>query len=318
MIKKIIAVSSFSIISQFVLADAPVVDYSSDHGSNGRDNSKQFILRSEPEAAIHTNDLSVDQRINRLEQQISNINQQNIANKIDELQQRVQSLNGQLEEQAHQIEQFNIQLRNFYQDLNKRLDTPPEKRKPIELPSSVANLSEAAINPLEASNKEPTTVSTPPISGEILEVFPGSKESDKSKENDSPKSNATKSFLKEQQAYQTALDLLPDKKYEESGNKLRNYIKIYPKGVYVANAHYWLGEINLLQRNYDAAEEEFKMVVAKYSKSKRVPDAMFKLALVHQNQGRDSQSKNELRQIIKKYPGTSAAQLAKAQLDGNQ
>ena len=85
----------------------------------------------------------------------------------------------------------------------------------------------------------------------------------------------------------------------------------------MANAHYWLGEINFLQKNYDAAEEEFKTVTAKYPKSKRVSDAMFKLALVHQNQGRDAQAKQELKQVMKRYPGTSAAQLAKLQLEGN-
>ena len=55
----------------------------------------------------------------------------------------------------------------------------------------------------------------------------------------------------------------------------------------------------------------------KYTQSKRVADALFKLALVHQNQGREAQAKTELKQVIKRYPSTTAAQQAKLQLEGN-
>jgi tol-pal system protein YbgF len=246
-------------------AEAPVVDYSS--VVNPDKEQSAFT------APVKTN-LSTEQRIGKLEQQMSNINGQNLSNKIDELQQKLQEANGKLESQAHQIEQLDKQLKDYYQDLNKRLGTTPQ--------ATVAN------TPINAATDASVTSAT---------VTP-------------PSDSA---FLKEQQMYQTAIDLLPDKKHE-SENKLRDYLKQYPKGAYVANTHYWLGEINFLQKNFDAAEEEFRVVVNKYAKSKRVADAALKLALVHQNQGREAEAKQELQKIIKRYPGTSAAQLAKQQL----
>lgn len=302
MIKKNAAALVFSLATSFAFADVQVVDYSSDS------------VKSQPDLviapAISTRGLSIDQRINKLEQQINNINGQNFISKIDELQQRVQKQSGQLEDQEHKIEQLNSQLRSFYQDLNQRLERPslekPSLDKPIvEKPKTTEITKEetieaaAAIEPAVIATKKANEIKPAPVNEPINE----------------PRND--KAFLKEQQMYQTAIDLLPDKKYEASGSKLRDYLKLYPKGAYVANAHYWLGEINFLQKHYDAAEEEFKVVLDKYSKSKRASDAMFKLALVHQNQGRESQSKQELRQVIKRYPGTSASRLAKAQLDGN-
>ncbi len=317
MIKKIIVVSVLNLVAFSAIADVPVVDYSSDAKSS----AKSFAVKPEPEfvpasaPAISTSGLSDEQRINKLEQQVNNINEQNLATKVDSLQQQFQKLSGQIEDQKHQIEQLNSQLRSFYQDLNQRLEKPGSEKSVLEKPKT----SESSVADIDTTVSK--NVSTAPVTtGEVVEAVPGATVAAAvidNKKNDEVKPRTDKAFLAEQQMYQTAIDLLPDKKYEASGNKLRDYLKHYPKGAYVANAHYWLGEINFLQKNYDAAEEEFKTVTAKYPKSKRVSEAMFKLALVHQNQGRDAQAKQELKQVMKRYPGTSAAQLAKLQLEGN-
>ncbi len=313
---------AFGFVTSFAFAEVPVVDYSTDA------NQAKPVVKSEPETTIaepgqarstvvksepsvSVSNLSADQRMNKLEQQINNINEQNLISKIDELQQRLQKLNGQLEDQAHQIEQLNSQLRNFYQDLNQRLEKPGVGKSKASEPA-VETKASGAQNEIN-ENVVPVATSE----GEIVEALPDTAVTAAEKNDGDVKPRTDKAYLKEQQMYQTAIDLLPSKKYEASSSKLRDYLRLYPKGVYVANAHYWLGEINFLQKNYDAAEEEFKIVTTKYAKSKRVSDAMFKLALVHQNQGRDAQAKKELNQVVKRYPGTSAAQLAKLQLEGN-
>ena len=328
MMKKIVVGSIFSLVTFFAFAEVPVVDYSSDAKSS----AKSFAVKAEPEfiaapvPAISTSGLSADQRISKLEQQVSNLNEQSLTTKIDELQQRFQKISGQIEDQKHQIEQLNSQLRSFYQDLNQRLEKPGSEKASLEKPKAGE---QAVVDASTAKNISNTSI-VPVTTSEVVEALPNATAAAvvattanttidvvAAKKNDEAKPRTDKASLKEQQMYQTAIDLLPDKKYEASGNKLRDYLRLYPKGIYVANAHYWLGEINFMQKNYDAAEEEFKTVTDKYSKSKRASDAMFKLALVHQNQGRDAQAKQELKQVMKRYPGTSAAQLAKLQLEGN-
>lgn len=311
-----------------VFADAPVVDYSSDIGSSHT--ARSFPLKSEGElpasltsatsSKYNLSNLSMEQRINKLEHQISHVNEQNLSSKVEELQQRLQKMNGQLEDQAHQIEQLNIQLKGFYQDLNNRLDggkltvnNRPEASSVAIPKDEMSKDFGKDIVKKESPAKKSETAIVPATDDNMAEAFAGG---DGKKAEKKTQADSDKAFLEEQQMYQTAIDLLPDKKYEASESKLRGYLKSYPKGAYVANAHYWLGEINFLQKNFDAAEEEFRVVVDKHAKSKRVSDAMFKLALVHQNQGRDAQSKQELKQIMKRFPGTSAAQLAKQQLAG--
>jgi len=310
--KKVVSVLFLGCAVNLAFADAPVVDYSSDAVSGM---AKSFAVKPEEriDSAPVTSkaNLSAEQRVGKLEQQINNINSQNLTSKIEELQQRLQKINGQFEDQAHQIELLNTQIKSFYQDLNQRLETgksmavpAPALSAPPTPPSSSTTPSSSAQH--SSSDALQNGAIVPATTSNLTEILPAA-----------APVNPDSAFLKEQQMYQTAIDLLPDKKYEASESKLREYLKMYPKGVYVANAHYWLGEINFLQKNFDAAEEEFKIVVEKYSKAKRVSDATLKLALVHQNQGRKAETvKEELKQLIKRYPGTSAAQLAKQQLAG--
>jgi tol-pal system protein YbgF len=301
-----------SIISCCAFAEVQVVDYSIG-AKVAAVKEPEPVFVPAPAAASSTKGLGMEQRLGKLENQVTNINEQNFISKIDELQTRVQKLTGQLEDQTHQIEQLNAQVRNFYQDLNQRLEK--------------TNLEKPETEKVKA--EKPTTGTAKainePVIGEVVEAMPtattvlatGNKSKATQIQAVPDKARTDKEFLKEQQMYQSALDLLPGKNYETSSKKLRDYIKIYPKGTYVANAHYWLGEINFLKKNYDAAEEEFKIVVDKHAKSKRVADAMFKLALVHQYQGREAQAKQELKKVMQRYPSTSAASLAKTQLEGN-
>ena len=60
-------------------------------------------------------------RIERLEQQMSNLTQMNLPQQIEELRQEIQQLNGQLQVQQHDVQVLGNQQRGFYQDLNNRV-----------------------------------------------------------------------------------------------------------------------------------------------------------------------------------------------------
>jgi TolA-binding protein len=69
-----------------------------------------------------------------------------------------------------------------------------------------------------------------------------------------------------------------------------------------------------MQKHYSASATEFDTVIKQYSDSPKVPEAMLKLALIHENQGKHAQAQTELRQLKKKYPKSAAAKLADQQL----
>lgn len=323
-------------VSAFADTPAPVVDHSLEVASGP---GRAFTIPSPAEhrsiyRAPNRAGLGDAERINRLERQIDNLNEQNLLNKIEELQETIRKLNGKIEVQEYQIERLTEQVKDFYVDLDMRL----EKTEPTS--QQVADDTVRVKAPRQVTNGTTRVIKgdgvVPATASGIAGVFSGGIKKDIKKEVKKDKKKVVKKatkkdekidkdslkpekkvskedLLREQQMYQAAIDLLPEKK-DESKSKLRAYLKKYPKGAYLSDVHYWLGEINFLQKNFSAAEKEFKIVVDKYSGSRRISNAMLKLALVHQNQGKKEQAKKELNRVIKRYPDTSAAQLAKQQL----
>lgn len=299
---KFVLAGIFLGISTLAFADVPVVDYSADSSSSAvaqpMDEQAPIENSAPSDQAVQSQpakqNLSPEQRLNKVEAQVDNLNRQNLSSKLGELQDRVQQISGKLDEQSHQIEQLSNQTKNYYQDLNQRM----EKGKPTVGAVTEPTIPAVATPAVTATKPAKATATTGAVKKTSQAAIDAAN-------------------LKEQQLYQTAIDLLPDKKYDESSKKLNDYLRKYPKGAYVSNAHYWLGEIAFLQKNYLQAETEFKIVVDKYSDSKKVSDALLKLALVHYNQSKHDQAREELKQVMKKYPNTTAAQLAKQQLETN-
>ncbi|MDR1012516.1 MAG: tol-pal system protein YbgF [Coxiellaceae bacterium] len=232
------------------------------------------------ESANHNRHSEVIQSTNHMVGSSYDLNRR--LNKIEHQVDNIRSLLNKLEELQHEVRNLNGQIET--QDHKIKLLTTQLKNQPVidVTPSDVTKTDNVLLD------------STSTFSS----------------------SNKDDMFLKEQQTYQKAINFLPDKK-RESESKLRAYLKQYPAGIYAVNAHYWLGEINFLQKNFDVAEREFKIVVYKYPKSKREADAKLKIALIHQNQGKNRQAVEGLKRVIKGYPGTSAAKFAREQLRNN-
>ena len=71
----------------------------------------------------------------------------------------------------------------------------------------------------------------------------------------------------------------------------------YPNGTYAANAHYWLGEIYLLQSQLSLAHESFLTVHQDYPKHLKYLDATFKLGQVYFMQGDKVKAKKIINSI---------------------
>ncbi len=220
--------------------------------------------------------LSSDQRINRLEQQMANIANMNLPQQMSDLQQQLAQVRGQLQVQSHDLKLLNDQQRSFYQDLDQRIN-------------KLNQFSGSSGNSNPPATKSPAT-------------------------NKVPASTENSTLLKDSGAFQEGFDFLTQKKYDQAKASFQYYLKEFPNGNYVANAHYWLGEIYFQQSDNAKAADQFDTIVKQFPKSEKLPDAKLKLAIIDATQGRVEQARQELQQIKKQHPGTTAAQLASIRL----
>jgi tol-pal system protein YbgF len=230
--------------------------------------------------------LTLEQRVIRLEHQVNNLNHQNFQSHLDTLEQQVQKLNGDIEVQTQDIKDLKNEVNNFYKDLDQRI----KQKSPAEQPDT-ANDTTANAKTLDSSNSTKSA----------------------SKSSTTPKDTTPE----EQKLYQSALDLLQEQKFDAGALKLRTYLKNYPDGTFVANAHYWLGEVYFTEQKNKQAEAEFSVITSKYKTFKKYPDALLKIALIHDKTGKHDQAKKEFNNIKKKFPKTNAAKLAEEQLKNN-
>lgn len=88
----------------------------------------------------------------------------------------------------------------------------------------------------------------------------------------------------------------------------------YPESALADNAQYWIGESYYSQREYVRAAAEFAEVAEKYPAGDKVPASMLKRAYALLSLSKRVEAKALLEKLIKQYPGTNEAELAKARL----
>lgn len=295
LIKALVCCCAFNVTTLAFGQNVPVIDLNNDQSQVAPN------AVSAPISQPNTRDsLSVKDRLRLLEQQMDNLVQMNLPAKIDNLQQQLQQLNGQLEVQAHDIQTLSDQQKSFYQDINQRLsNSKPAKASTTQTAPTAGSFSDAGVSSL------PNNTTADPIAKAEANVT----------ENNASAQNAqvTSQIISagsEDKAYQGAFDLLVNKKTAAATTAFQEFLKAYPNGNYAANAHYWLGELYSQQSKNELAAKEFILVIQKYPHHAKVPDAMLKLAIIHDEAGLHTQAQQELQKLIQKFPDSSAARLA--------
>jgi len=81
------------------------------------------------------------------------------------------------------------------------------------------------------------------------------------------------------------------------------------------NALFWIGETYFAAKDYTNAVRYYTRVVNDYSSQNKAPDALFKTAIVQSRTGDLALARRTLQQVIERYPYSSSASSAKAELE---
>jgi tol-pal system protein YbgF len=103
-------------------------------------------------------------------------------------------------------------------------------------------------------------------------------------------------------------------KYDLARQEFQDYLKYYGDTDLASNAQFYLGEIAYSQRNYDQAISEYDRVLTNYPKSFKLAPAHLKKGLALIEQGQKNAGIRELREVVKRYPGTDEERRARAKL----
>lgn len=211
-----------------------------------------------------------------------------LMQQMDQLQQEVSMLRGLLEEQGHKLKQMEQDQLDRYEDIDRRL-------------SSGAGAS-------GAQNGQGSSESSDSAIDALATVQPPA--SAQGGNGEAPPDPEREKLL-----YEAAFDLVKARDFEKAIMAFTAFLRRYPNSEYAGNAQYWLGEVYLAESDLESAGRSFAQVVSRYSGHRKEADALYKLADVERRLGNSQKARELYQQVLSRHPNSSAAQLARRDMD---
>ncbi|MCG7852988.1 MAG: tol-pal system protein YbgF [Methanosarcinaceae archaeon] len=114
--------------------------------------------------------------------------------------------------------------------------------------------------------------------------------------------------------YAAAYETFKEGKYEKARTEFQNFLKLHPRTEYSGNAQFWIGECYYNEQQYEKAILEYEKVVTSFPEGNKVPYALLKQGLSFQQLGDKTSARLFLQQVIRDYPNTNQAGVARAKL----
>lgn len=231
-------------------------------------------------ATVNTQRLTTEERIARLERMLESQGLVDMLVRLENLQNEIQTLRGDLELHSHQLEEIKQRQRDLYVDIDRRLLRLERNAPAAELGGAVGSAAAASQS------------STPTANAQAATVGAGASAADSAAE---------------QKAYQQAFDMLRDLRYDQAVVAFRDFLSKYPKGRYAHIAQYWIGEANYAQRKFKPAIADYQKLIDDYPTSPKLAEAMLKIGYSQYELNENKAAETTLTQLMKSYPGTTEA-----------
>ena len=240
----------------------------------------------------------LDERLKRIERLFASESLFKLFDEVESLETEVRELRGQLEALSHTLNQLKEHQRELYLDADRRLQriesaTPTQTAGPVTQPATTPGTPATSTGPTAPSQPAPTP--TTPSAGQT------------------PSATGVDPFA-EQQAYQSAFDLLKSGRYEDAAVAFQQFVAEFPTGSYADNAQYWLGETYYITRQFQRAVQEFERLVSMHPTSQKLTHALLKIGYAHDELGNKAEAERVLGELMERYPQSAAAGLARKRL----
>lgn len=263
----------------------------------------------------------LDERLKRIERLLESEGLVRLFEEVESLGAEIRGLRGQLEMQTHTINQIRERQRELYLDIDQRLQRL-ESGAPLQTAGAQQPAAAAPAAPGTATAAAPSASSAPatPQPSQSPAQPSASTAMETAATTATTATTATAAApagvdpFAEQQAYQSAFDLLKSGRYEDAAAALRQFITTYPAGSYADNAQYWLGETHYITRRFDLALQEFQRLVSEYPGSQKLAGALLKIGYTHDELGNKAEAEQVLSDLVERYPQSAAAGLARKRL----
>jgi tol-pal system protein YbgF len=229
----------------------------------------------------------------------------NLVIQVQELQDEVRTLRGQLEEQDRELENLKRRQRDQYLDLDQRLSDMRNAQPVMGARPMVSGSQPAQQGPSVSPAEDVPDVRAPMESqSQVTGIGQPMAQSQ----------SAPASAADEKAAYDQAFQALKELRYADAAEDFQSFLDLYPNSDFADNAQYWLGESYYVTRNYDIALTAFQTLLDQYPESPKSPDALLKIGYTHYELEQWDSARAALTQVQENYPDSTLSRLAENRL----
>jgi tol-pal system protein YbgF len=210
--------------------------------------------------------------------------QANSGARLDTMSTQVQGLSDNLEEIKSRLGKLNqqlVDLQNTVQSLDAKISSGGSPAPATATPTS----SLAPVRPVGSGAGAPPATSAIPAGAPSADTL-----------------------------YSNGLRDITSGKYDLASSEFQDYLKYYSDTDLASNAQFYLGEISYKQKQYDAAVSAYDKVLTNYPKSFKLSPARLRKGMALLELGQKTAGIHELREVVKRYPGSDEDRLARAKL----
>ena len=249
-----------------------------------------------------------------------NVNRAAIQNQntLQEIQDMLSKINGEVEVLQFQIINFQEREKVLYQEINDRitiLENNLQSKDDIKLPSSNDPINQLIDNQL-SETQENINQAAVLENNSVKNIQEDSLVEDFPPPEDLVSTNVPPLIDKsiELDAFDEAKASLMGAKYKDSFSAFDRFISTYPKSEKIADANYFLGYSQFALKNYNAAIKTYSKLKERYPNSKIIPDAIYGIANCEIQLAKIANAKKTLRELIRQYPDAEILSKAKRRL----
>ena len=220
--------------------------------------------------------------------------------RIDQLEEALRTMTGQMEKTRHDIEQATIRLNKLVADVDFRL-SDIERR--MQQPGTAAAAPPAAAADGQLASAPATTPPPPPGQPGTLGTLPADQTGNVTAavpQGVLPAGDA-------QTQYNFARRLLVQGDFAEAQVAFQEFIAVHGDHELAANAHYWLGESFYIREVYDGAARAFLAGYQNYKTHPKAPDNLFKLGMSLSLNGQSEEACGTFDHLQAEFPNLSSA-----------
>lgn len=204
--------------------------------------------------------------------------------KVDQIEDRLQTTQGGIEQSTYRIDQFAQQLAKAQRDLDD-----------IRALIAVVQQQNAAAPATDPAAAGAAATTGTPSSSQV--TVPARQ----------PSGDPT-------QMYQAAYRDFQRGNFDLAIEGFRDFLAVNKVTDLADNAEYWIGESLFSQKKYREAIQQFDVVVSKYPRSDKVPGALLKKGYAYLSIGERAPGIVQLQYVVHEHPSSQEASLARQRL----